>query len=49
MKPEVVAPMNLPEYVTGFSLPSLRSNVALAVKHEPLAKSFDVNVMTRKH
>ena len=49
MKPEVVASMNLPEYVTGFNLPSLRANVELAVKHTLLAKSFDVNVMMCKH
>ena len=49
MKPEVVASMNLPEYVTEFNVPSLRANIELAVKHKLLAKSFDVNMMVWKH
>jgi len=49
MKPEVVASMNLPAYVTEFNLSSLRANVELAMMRKLLAKSIDVNVIMWKY
>ena len=42
-KPEVVAAMNLPEYVTELNVPSLKANLDIAVRQK-LAKPFDLDV-----
>jgi NitT/TauT family transport system substrate-binding protein len=43
-KPEVVAAMNLPEYITEFNVPSLKANLDIAVRQK-LAKPFDLDAM----
>jgi NitT/TauT family transport system substrate-binding protein len=45
VKPDVVAEMNLPEFATGFNVPSLRANLDLAIRHKMVAKPFDIGVM----
>jgi NitT/TauT family transport system substrate-binding protein len=46
-KPEVVAAINLPEYITEFNVPSLKANLDIAVRQK-LAKPFDLDVMIWK-
>jgi NitT/TauT family transport system substrate-binding protein len=47
VKPEVVATMNLPEFTTEFSVPTLRANLDIAVRQK-LAKPFNLDVMLWK-
>jgi NitT/TauT family transport system substrate-binding protein len=46
-KPEVIAAVNLPEYVTEFNVPSLKANLDIAVRQK-LAKPFNLDVMLWK-
>jgi NitT/TauT family transport system substrate-binding protein len=46
-RPEVVAAMNLPEYVTEFNVASLKANLEIAVRQK-LAKPFDLDAMIWK-
>jgi NitT/TauT family transport system substrate-binding protein len=46
-KPEVVAAINLPEFITEFNVPSLKANLDIAVRQK-LAKPFDLDVMIWK-
>lgn len=47
VKPEVVAAMTLPDFITEFNVPSLKANLDLAVKHK-MVKGFDINRMIWK-
>jgi NitT/TauT family transport system substrate-binding protein len=47
VKPEVVAQMTLPDFITEFNPGSLKANLDLAVKHK-VAKPFDINRMIWK-
>jgi NitT/TauT family transport system substrate-binding protein len=46
-KPEVVAAINLPEFITEFNVPSLKANLDIAVRQK-LAKPFDLDAMIWK-
>jgi ABC-type nitrate/sulfonate/bicarbonate transport system substrate-binding protein len=46
-KPEIVAALNLAEFTTEFNVPSLKSNLDIAVRQK-LAKPFDVETMIWK-
>jgi NitT/TauT family transport system substrate-binding protein len=46
-KPEVIAAVNLPEYVTEFNVPSLKANLDIAVRQK-LAKPFNLDTMMWK-
>ena len=46
-KPEVVASINLPEFITEFNVPSLKANLDIAVRQK-LAKPFDLDAMIWK-
>jgi NitT/TauT family transport system substrate-binding protein len=46
-KPEVIAAVNLPEYVTEFNVPSLEANLDIAVRQK-LAKPFNLDTMMWK-
>jgi NitT/TauT family transport system substrate-binding protein len=46
-KPEVVATINLPEFITEFNVPSLKANLDIAVRQK-LAKPFDLDAMIWK-
>jgi ABC-type nitrate/sulfonate/bicarbonate transport system substrate-binding protein len=47
VKPEVVAQMTLPDFITEFNVGSLKANLDLAAKHK-VAKPFDINRMIWK-
>jgi NitT/TauT family transport system substrate-binding protein len=47
VKPELVAQMTLPDFITEFNVGSLKANLDLAVKHK-VAKPFDINRMIWK-
>jgi len=46
-KPEVVAAINLPEFITEFNVPSLKANLDIAVRQK-LAKPFELDAMIWK-
>jgi NitT/TauT family transport system substrate-binding protein len=46
-KPEIVAAMNLPQFVTEFNVPSLKANLDIAVRQK-LAKPFNLDPMIWK-
>jgi NitT/TauT family transport system substrate-binding protein len=48
MKPERVASINLPVFTTELNVPSLRTNLELAIRHQMVARSFAIEDMVWK-